>query len=204
MSETIEHDEDGAAEVVNLRPSRRERSTPSLEAVARSDAGGRMAQMRAKGAGHRRDFLIHRSALESVKIVLAHEPVFAALWRVWSAKRVQADQDPGATVGEIAQAMDRPQHEVRSVLASLLRNHVIRSTVAYVGRRGARARYYPSEAGVQAFALAEVLGPGSFVQVGRNTTAWRARNRSEPSDLFQHARLLRGGAGAPALEPEFA
>ncbi|UTC29633.1 middle transcription regulatory protein [Bajunvirus bajun] len=204
MSDLDDIIDDGATEVVDLRPARRVPSPGSVADAMQAPAGGKMALMRAKGENHSREFVIHRSPLDTLKIALAHQPFFAAIWRVWSAKRIAATEDPGATIAEIASEMDLEPDAIRPAIASLLKNHIIRSVVVYVGRRGARARYYPSEAGIQTFALAEVLGYGSAVQIGRTTSAWNGRNKSEPSDLFQHARLLRGGAEPTALDMEFA
>lgn len=184
------------------QPARRDISTQSLNEAAHEVSGGRMAAVRAAGDAQRRDFMIHRGPLGATRLTLSHVPVFRALWRVWTGKRTRQEDDPGATVGEIAEELQQDVKHVRNVLMSLLRNHLIRSTVRHVGWRGSRATYYPSDAGVQALALAEVLGPGHFVQVGRNTSAWRQRNLTEPGNLFQHAALLSGGA-SPALDTEY-
>lgn len=199
------HDlDDGAHEVVDIHPARGRLVSASIEEAVATAAGGRMAALHAKSAPHRTDFLILRSPTGAAKIALAHVPVFSAIWKAWAAKRVTGAADPGVSPTDIAEAADLEVSEVRTVIVSLLRNGLIRVATTHVGMRGARSLYYPSQAGVQALAFAEVLGPGSFVQVGRTNKAWTSRNHDEPGNIFQHAALLRGGAEPVFTDPEFA
>lgn len=189
-------DDDGATEVVSSQPRRRGSVVVDLETVAAKPAGGRMAAMRAIGAEHLSSFIIRRSPTGVVKIALPHARVFHAMWSAWAAKRAQGDPDPGVSAAEIAAAAGCKPAQIRTAVTSLVRNGAARSVHTHVGWAGSRASYYPTTDGVEAFALAEVVGAGCFVQVGATTKAWRGRNQDEPSNLFQHAALLRGGAAA--------
>ncbi|AFO71688.1 hypothetical protein Ccr2_gp144 [Caulobacter phage Ccr2] len=186
-----------------LSPPRAPITTKDLTAAAQSVAGGRMAAMRAAGESHRRDFLILRGPLGVVRLSFAHVPVLQALWRVWARKRLQRIDDPGANLAEIGAEMGLEVSAVRPVITSLHKNRLIRTRRSHHGWQGVRATYYPSEIAVQALGLAEVLGPGHAVQVGRNASAWASRSQTEPGNLFQHAALLRGGAHARAYDSEY-
>lgn len=190
--------DDGASEVVERFPRRRSAPPAELEQIAKTPAGGGMERLHVGGQSHRRDFIILRKAgTPPVKIPLAHTMIFKLLWRIWEAKRVSGAEDCGATVAELSDALKArgdvmATSSVSSALRSLLRNEVVRSVDQFVGVNGRRTRYYPTNAGIQAIALADTLGEGSFVQVGRTTKSWRGRNETEPNNMFQHASLLRG------------
>lgn len=185
------------------RPPRAARSTLTPELAQQTPAGGRLAAMREKATDNLKDFILLRGPLGAVRFSLGHATILKAIWRVWTQKRIARADDPGASISDIVEATGSDVKQVRNVVASLLKNHVIRSRVRYTGWRGARATYYPSDAGVQALALAEVLGPGHAVQVGRTAQAWASRSQTEPGTLFQHAALLRGGAVPAALDTEY-
>jgi len=192
--------DDGATEVVVGQPMRSGRPPIDLEKVANTPAGGRMAAMSAAGAAHRRDYIILRKVgFPAVKIVLAHAKVFKTLSRLWGAKRAEGVEDPGISVAEISAALTEAGEplatsSLSAALRAMVRNNAVRSAESFVGRIGRRPRYYPLEFGHTAFALAEVIGDGSFVQVGRTVKAWQSRSETEPSNLFQHASLIRGYA----------
>ncbi|AFU86628.1 hypothetical protein D869_gp286 [Caulobacter phage CcrRogue] len=186
-----------------LSPARAPVTTKDIADVAQAPAGGRMAAMREAGDAHRRDFLLLRGPLGVVRLSLAHVPALHALWRVWSRKRTAQTADPGASLAEIGEEMNLPAASVRPMVVSLLKNRLIRTRRSHHGWQGVRATYYPSAIAVQALALAEVLGPGHAVQVGRNASAWANRSLTEPGNLFQHAALLRGGAPLGASETEY-
>uniref|UniRef100_A0AB74ULE9 HTH marR-type domain-containing protein n=1 Tax=Caulobacter phage BL57 TaxID=3348355 RepID=A0AB74ULE9_9VIRU len=201
--ETRMIDDDSDWDDGELNAPRAPITTKDLNDVAQGVAGGRLAAMRAAGEEHRREFLMLRGPLGVVRLSLAHTPVLHALWRVWSRKRLERVEDPGASLAEIGQEMGQEAEAVRAVIASLLKNQLVRSRRSHVGWQGNRATYYPSEIAVQALALAEVLGPGHAVQVGRNASAWANRSQTEPGTLFQHAALLRGGAQPRAFDTEY-
>lgn len=186
-----------------VSPPRPTRSTLAPDDAARSTAGGRLADMRLKAVDNLKDFVLLRGPLGVVRFSVGHTPILKAIWRVWVQKRIARDPDPGASIADIVAATGENVKTVRNVVASLKKNHVIRSRVRYSGWRGAQATYYPSDAGVQALALAEVLGPGHSVQVGRTAQAWTSRSQTEPGTLFQHAALLRGGAAPAAFDTEY-
>lgn len=186
--------DDGATEVVDVKPARRPRPIVDAGRIANAPAGGRMAQIRVEVPDRGGDFLTLRTPLGASKIAFSYVGVLHGLWRVWSAKRAAGEPDPGASATEVAEAAGVDPARVRTALTSLVRNRVARGITQHIGYQGTRARYYPTEFGVQALALAEVLGPGSAVQVGRTATAWRGRDQDEPGDLFQFAALVRGGA----------
>lgn len=190
--------DDGAAEVVTRGPRRIAKPPKGVEEVSRAPAGGHMQRMLEAGVAHRRDYILLRKADQpATRITLPHAEVFKMLWRLWQAKRVANAEDPGVTIAEVGEALAaegsaKATSSVSSAMRALARSGATRVITAHVGFRSQRSRYYPSQGGVEAFALAEVLGDGSMVQVGRTSRAWTERNHAEPHDLFQHARLLRG------------
>jgi hypothetical protein len=191
-------DDDGAAEVVADRPQRPVLSPLDGAAIAKAPAGGRMRMMSEAGEAARRDFLLMRKAGQPpVRLVLTQVPIFKALWALWQAKRIAGADDPGVTIAEVSGALaaaDRPTatSSISRALLMMTKNEVVRSVEVRAGRRFAAKVYYPCSAGIEAFAMAEVLGDGSFVQVGRTARAWRRRDDGEPRNLFQHAALIRG------------
>lgn len=204
---TVEHDpemDDGATEVVTRQPRRR--GTAPIEAgeIARKPAGGRVMTLSASGTASRRDFIILRKVgMAPARVAIPHAAVFKALWALWQAKRTNAAPDPGVTTAEISDHLTQagaPQatSSISAALRSLTRNNIVRTIDENVGWQARRNRYYPTSNGIEAYALAEVLGDGSFVQVGQTIKSWRHRDQGEPADLFQHAKLLRGGWADPA------
>lgn len=192
--------DDGATEVVAAQPRRRGVAPIEIKTIAKKPAGGRVKSLTEAGDASRRDFIILRKVgAPAAKIAMTHAPVFKALWEVWQGKRTAAEPDPGVAIAEITEVLNRAGtplaiSSISSALRSLTRNNVVRSIDEHVGWRSRRTRYYPTSAGVEAYALAEVLGDGSFVQVGQTTKSWRYRDQGEPLSLFQHAALLRGWA----------
>lgn len=186
MTEDDELD-DGATEVVSGRPAR----DPSVKLdgalIAEMPAGGRLSAGDVSG-----ESMVIRTSLGSARIMLSHAPAFKALWRLWTAKRVAGADDPGASAPEIAEAAKLDIQVIRRSLTSLMASRLLRSAVTHVGYHATRTRYYPTELGVQAFALADVLGAGASIQIGRTQRAWQNRAKDEPGDLFSFAALLRG------------
>jgi hypothetical protein len=185
--------DDGAIEVVDRRPARSAGPVFDVKTIALQPAGGRLASARSHPE-ERDNFITMRTPMGAAKIAFTHAATFNSLWRAWTAKRTRGEADAGVTVSEITAIEGLPLHEVNAALRSLTRNRVVTVITQHIGYQGTRARYYPTEIGIQAFALAEVLGAGSLIQIGRTSRAWRGRDRDEPADLFQFAALLRGGS----------
>lgn len=185
--------EDGAHEVVDVRPLRPERSVVDLETIAAAKPGGRMAEVREAGDRARREFVLIRTPADVVKIALTHIPTYRAMVRAWTAKRVAGAEDPGVSAAEIAEAMGVAPSAIKTHITSLVRNRCARAKTTVVGFQGVRSVYYPSDLGATALAMAEVLGKGASVQVGAPANAWRGRNQTEPSTVFQFANLIRRG-----------
>lgn len=180
--------EDGATEVVDLHPERQAVSQADLQAVVSSPVS-RLDSMRAAGADHRSNFILIRTARGAVKIAYAHFPILNEISSIWLMKRTANLDNCGATVKDIADAMQKEQNEVRNVVASLIRNQAVRSVVTHSGYQGKRATYYPTEFGRLAVTLAGVLGDGALVQVGHVRKAWAAKNLNEPGSIFEFAAL---------------
>lgn len=185
--------DDGATEVVDVLPKRRSPKLASVEEASNNDAGGRLSAMRKAGARHRQDFIIWRRPDRALKASLPHAPLFAALWRVWARKRALGEDDPGASIAEIAEEHGLEAKGTQHILNKLSHTGLVRSVVQHIGWRGTRAKYYPTDEGIYLFSLGETLGWGSSVQVGRSTKAWAGRSRSEPNNMFQFAVLIQGG-----------
>lgn len=198
-SPALDYD-DGASEVVDDRPM--PTSPPPIEAaaVARQRAGGRMKNIQAINAEYRREVIsVRRAGAAPVKMAMPHVHVFQALWRVWQAKRTAAAEDAGVSIGEVsaalaAEGLPSATSSVGATLRSLARNEVVRAVDQHRGFGSRRTHYYPTSAGIELFAMAEVLGHGAFLQVGKTLKSWQRRDVSEPKNLFQHAALIRGGA----------
>jgi hypothetical protein len=184
--------DDGSVEVVEVNAARKRPSVDEVSVVAAAPAGGRMATMREAGNEHRQNFILIRTPRGVAKIAFPHFGLYKVLWRLWQAKRAAGEPDPGVSVQELVEATGFTQQSVQNTLTSMRRNEIIRSVVQHVGWRGTRGRYYPTSVGDEALKMAEYLGAGSMVQIGRNATAWRARNQDEPQDMFKFAAFLRG------------
>lgn len=182
---------DGAKEVIEQRPARKRPKKDSPATAAKVDPGGRMKAMRDAGTRHRQEFILVRTPRGAAKIALPHFDMLKLVWRLWLAKRVALDPDPGVSQPEIVEASGLPQNFVANVLQSLKRNEAIRSVVSHVGWRGTRAKYYPTIGGEEILRFADYLGRDSYVQVGRSMKAWRARNQDGPSDMFRYAAFLK-------------
>jgi len=191
MADDFELD-DGATEEVASQPRRKAPVAATVAEVTALPPGGRMARMRLSAAQNAQDFTMIRAPLGVTKIALPHLTLFGDLWRLWASKRVTGG-DPGATVNEVAALTGKPLGSVRTILATLIRNGIVRSTHTSVGWGGSRARYYPTELGTQVFGIAQMLGPGTSIQVGKKASTWRSRSAGEPANIFRHAQFLRGG-----------
>jgi hypothetical protein len=152
-----------------------------------------MAAMRAAGERQRSEFILYRGPEGATKFAVAHGPVLAALWRVWSRKRVGGESDPGVSFAEIETEIGGELPWVRHVVATLVRNNLIRSVRFHVGWQGNRALYYPTEAAVRVLALAQTFPMGSSVQIGSTKLAFKLRSAAEPMNLFEVAKLMRAG-----------
>jgi hypothetical protein len=190
-------DDDGAKAVVAARPARGTLPPMDLGRLVRARSGGRMSDIRAAGKATPKDYLLLRLPQGAARAPLGHAIAFQALWRLWTAKRVTGDDDVGSTYAEIACEAKITPMAARTAVGSLLRNQMVRAVQTHVGYQGVRTRFAPTAFGSQAWALAEVLGPAAFVQVGRVSKVWRNRSNGEPNDLFQFAALVRGGSLQP-------
>jgi len=186
--------EDNAAEVVETHPARRRPPRDDTSKVAKADPGGRMEKMRAAGTRHRQDFILVRTPRGVAKISFPHFDTYKAIWRIWLSKRTNAEPNPGVTITDLMEMTGQRQNTLQNIVTSLRKNGIIRSVVQHVGWRGTRAFYFPTTVGDELLKMAEYLGPGSMVQVGRNSTAWRARNQDQPQDIFKFAALLKNGS----------
>lgn len=184
--------DDGATEVIENHPRRRPPAFASVAETASKAAGGRLTQAETPASDERHDYVNVRTQLGAAKITLGHLHVFSALWRIWAAKRVNG-VDGGVTVADLTDALQRTPQAVRTVVATLIRNNIIRSVRTNVGWANVRASYYPTELGTQILALTQALGPGASVQIGRTATAWSSRSDDEPENFFRHAAFLRAG-----------
>ena len=190
-------DDDGATEVVGQAPRRRITRPAEVEAIARSRAGGRAS---GSETGRKRDAVVLRKADQpAVRLTLSHLPVFKAIWASWSARRVQGSDDPGVSVKDIQGHLAKSGQcgDVAGAIRSLVKGGAVRAVDQHVGYQARRTRYYPTAAGVQAFALAETLGAGASVQVGGTAAAWTNRAADAPLTLFEYAALLKGGTALP-------
>jgi DNA-binding MarR family transcriptional regulator len=190
--------DDGAVEVVAERPMRRALNPVETAKVAQAPAGGRGRSLIGSSNKHNAEFiLMRRQGQTAVRIPLPHVAVFRALWSLWSERRVNGAADPGVTVADLQAGLQMATSSVSSALRSLVKNGAVRSVDEHVGWRSRRVSYYPTDGGVEAFAIAEHLGMGSMVQVGKTISVWKDRSEGEPLNMFDHASLLSGGA-APA------
>lgn len=183
--------DDGTPEVVDRYPQRRTPVTAAVADVAALRPNANLEAFRAAGDSGRREFVLIRTPAGAAKIAFTHVPVFATIVRLWMARRAEGAADPGVSPREVSEAMGVPPTSLQNVFVSLRRNEMIRSKVTHVGYQGVRAKYYPTEAGAQALAIAELLGPSSLVMVGGQVNAWKGRNMSEPPNLFHFAALMR-------------
>jgi len=190
--------DDGASEVVSRSPQRNGILPIENNTIARSPAAGGIKRLLEKGESHRKDFILLRKVgAPPIKVAIVHMGLFKALWTLWEGKRISNEDDPGVAIAEISQHLSELNQSlatssISSGLRSLVRNGVVRSVDRYVGMRGRRTRYYPTDAGVEAFALAEVLGDGTLLQIGGTARSWHNRAATEPINIFQHAALIRG------------
>lgn len=201
MTDTADHllDDDGATEVVADRPARQGSAPLDGERIAKAPAsrGTRFTE-----AGRTEFLILRKQDQPPVRLALTQHHIFKALWALWQAKRTASAEDPGVTIAEVSARLEGAvaTSSINKALSSMVQNGMVRLVAQRAGFRSAANRYYPSSAGVEAFAFAEVLGNGAFVQVGKTSTAWRRRDEGEPMNLFQHASLLRGGAAPAATE----
>ena len=140
-----------------------------------------------------REFVLIRDQTGVIKMPLGHVALYRALVRASWSKRVAGAPDHGVSVNEVAEAGGFDPDAIRAPLRSLVKNRAARSKTIHVGFQGTRALYYPTARGEEAIGIAEVLGEGSLVQVGRPINAWKGRNMTEPSNIFQIAQLISRG-----------
>lgn len=186
------HLDDGADEIVAYSPRRAVRPAARLDDIVKAPAGGRMAHMPASDRGLR-EFVLIRNQSGVVKMALGHVGVYRAMVKASWRKRLDRTADAGVTVGEIADVGGFDPDAIRDIIRSLVRNRAATAKVVHIGYQGTRALYYPSPRGEEALAIAEVVGQGSLVQVGRPVNAWKGRNMTEPPNLFQIAHIATRG-----------
>ena len=192
--------DDGASEVVGDRARRKIVRPAEVEAIAQARPGGRF---NGSQPGRVRDAVVVRKAGQpAMQLNLNHLPVFKAIWNAWSARRVQGCDDPGVAVSDIHAYLETSGQAnligaAQGAVRALTKAGAIRVIDQHVGYQARRTRYYPTEAGVQAFALAETLGAGALVRVGGSAAAWTNRAARAPLTLFEYATLLKGGSASP-------
>lgn len=185
--------DDGATELLSGQAARRVGPTIEFGKIAGEPAGGRLAKARMAARHGLTHFVILRTPLGATKIPLSYAGVYHHVWTLWSTKRLHEEADPGVTIAEIMELeKSMASARVRQVLTSLTHSRILRLVTTHAGYQGTRTRYYPTQSGVQTFALAEVLGMGSCVQVGPASKVWLSKTGSEPTDFFEFASLLRG------------
>ena len=182
----------GDAEDVALRPLRSPPDALTVLETAALPPGTKMASSVLPDA-RSSEFISFRTKSGAAKIALSHYPVLAALWGLWARKRANGE-DAGVSVTEIVEESGIPEPSVWSIITSLLKNEVVSRITVSRGFGGRKARFFPTTIGVEIFAMAEYLGYGSSIQIGKNETAWADRSNNEPESFFQWAKLLRGGA----------
>lgn len=196
MSSPDFFDLDDAADEADVQPSRRGTAVVDPEVIASAPARRRLSGPTPAALESNHDFVIMRKQAQPVtRFSLKHADLFQVLWKLWAEKRVAGADDPGVTLGEIHARLAEtgkpiPETTVGAIVRSLTRYNMVTTISQFVGVGATRSRFYPTEMGVQAFALATHLGYGAFVQVGRSTKSWRSRSAAAPSNLFQHAALL--------------
>lgn len=193
-------DDDGATEVVGERARRKIVRPAEMRDIAQARPGGRVTGGQ---PGAVRDAVVVRKAgLPAMRVTLSHLPIFKAIWHVWSARRVQGCDDPGVAPKDITDYLDatdqaRLSGMVPSAIRGLVKGGALRTTDQHYGYQARRTRYYPTDAGVQAFALAETLGANASVRVSGTAAAWANRAADAPLTLFEYATLLKGGSAHP-------
>jgi len=183
--------DDGTTEAVDTHPRRRVPTTLSVAETVKRIPGGRLTQVEGIAPETRNDYVTARTQLGASKIAFQHLPFFSALWRLWAAKRADGS-DAGVSVAELSEATKSSTQRVHAIVATLIRNNIIRSVRTNVGWANVRASYYPTELGTQMLAMSQALGPGSSVLIGGTATAWGSRSEDEPENFFRHAALMRG------------
>ena len=176
-----------------VHPPRALRRSADLAKIVRSGAGGGMARLDITAERALREFVLIRDQSGVVKMPLGHIAVFRALVRASWRKRLDRSADQGVSVNEVAETGGFDPDAIRAPLRSLVKNRAARSKLSHVGYQGTRVLYYPTQRGEDAIGIAEVLGEGSLAQVGRPVNAWKGRNMTEPSNLFQIAQLISRG-----------
>lgn len=190
---SYEADEFGDEDEGVQRPSRRVHTPAEAATIAGQPARRLLAGPTQAAIDSNREFvLMRKEGAQAIRFSLKHAEVYHTLWKLWAEKRVANAEDPGVTIGELTERLGDayPQTTIAAMVHGFVRNSLASVVSQFVGFGAARARYYPSEEGIQAFALAAHLGYGAMVQVGRSPSAWANRKDTEPSNLFQHAALL--------------
>lgn len=181
----------GDAEDVEFRPLRSPPDALSTQKAAELPPGTKMASRQPSEASSQ-EFITYRTPSGAARIPLSHYPVLAALWGLWARKRA-GGEEAGVSVAEIAEDSGLLEQSCWSIVTSLLKNRLISRITVSRGYGGRKARFYPTTLGQELYALAEYLGYGSSIQIGKNETAWADRSNDEPESFFQWAKLLRGG-----------
>lgn len=196
MSSTDSFDHDDADAEWDAVPTRRGTAAVDPEVIAKAPARRRLNGPTQAALESNHEFVILRKQDQPVtRFSLRHADLFHILWKLWAEKRVAGVEDPGVTYSEIRTRLVQagktiPDSTVEANVRSLARYNMVTTISQFVGLKTSRARHYPTELGVQAFALAAHLGYGAFVQVGRSTKSWRNRSAAGPHNLFQHAALI--------------
>lgn len=174
-------------------PPRAVRPPADLDAIVKSGSGGGMARLDVSAERALREFVLIRDQSGVIKMPLGHVALYRALVKAAWRKRLDRTADQGVSVAEVAEIGGFDPEAIRAPLRSLVKNRAARAKTIHVGYQGTRVLYYPTQRGEEAIGIAEVLGEGSLVQVGRPVNAWKGRNMTEPSNIFQIAQLIARG-----------
>lgn len=158
---------------------------PDAASVSETLPGGKVRNL----TYPRKDLVIlRRQGHTPTKISMSYIEVFKGLWRLWLEKRVCRYGDLASTAAEITVYTRIPAETVRSGLRSLVASGVVRRLDMYAGRTTRRYKYTPLPSGIELLAIADYLGDGTQIMVGRKVADWVRSD--EPPNLFDFAKIV--------------
>lgn len=159
---------------------------PDTQSVAEILPGGKVKNLEYP----RKDFItIRREGRTPTKISLSYVEIFKGLWRLHLSKRLERAEPLAVSVAELVEATRIPEDLIRTGLKSLVASGVVRQVEEFAARSSRRLRFIPMPSGVELLAIAEYMGDGAQIIVGRKVADWvRAE---EPPNLFDFAKIVR-------------